>query len=153
MKLLKVLLSVSTFWTERIGPTAALKTLELMEKFKSWERITYLGDQLRNGWINSAKNSKIEISTYGIPALSTFVLNHTDSQKFKTFLTHEFLKKGILASTIFYASTEHNEKIIVEYREIFETIIIKINICIYGNNKIEHLIEGPISTSGFKRLN
>ena len=26
----------STFWTERIGPTAALKTLEIMEKTKSW---------------------------------------------------------------------------------------------------------------------
>ena len=26
----------STFWTERIGPTAALKTLEVMEREKSW---------------------------------------------------------------------------------------------------------------------
>ena len=25
----------STFWTERIGPTAALKTLEIMEREKS----------------------------------------------------------------------------------------------------------------------
>ena len=143
----------STFWTERIGPTAALKTIELMEKLKSWERITYLGEQLRNGWINSAKNNKIEISTFGIPALSTFVFNHTDSQKFKTFLTQEFLKKGILASTIFYASTEHNEKIIEEYLEIFDTIMMRINKCIYGNDKIDNLIDGPISTSGFKRLN
>ena len=30
----------STFWTERIGPTAAIKTLEEMEKIKSWEIIT-----------------------------------------------------------------------------------------------------------------
>ena len=30
----------STFWTERIGPTAALKTLEVMEREKSWEKIT-----------------------------------------------------------------------------------------------------------------
>ena len=27
----------STFWTERIGPTAALKTLEVMDQKKSWE--------------------------------------------------------------------------------------------------------------------
>ena len=26
----------STFWTERVGPTAALKTLEVMERGKSW---------------------------------------------------------------------------------------------------------------------
>ena len=28
----------STFWTERIGPSAALKTLEVMEREKSWEK-------------------------------------------------------------------------------------------------------------------
>ncbi len=33
----------STFWTERIGPTAALKTLEVMQKEKSWEVITKIG--------------------------------------------------------------------------------------------------------------
>ena len=33
----------STFWTERIGPTAALKTLEVMRRIKSWEIITEIG--------------------------------------------------------------------------------------------------------------
>ena len=33
----------STFWTERIGPTAALKTLEVMQMVKSWETITEIG--------------------------------------------------------------------------------------------------------------
>ena len=30
----------STFWTERIGPTAALATLKIMEREKSWKTIT-----------------------------------------------------------------------------------------------------------------
>ena len=29
----------STFWTERIGPTAALKTLEVMKKEESWKKL------------------------------------------------------------------------------------------------------------------
>ena len=33
----------STFWTERIGPAAALKTLEVMEREQSWETITKVG--------------------------------------------------------------------------------------------------------------
>ena len=40
----------STFWTERIGPTAALKTLEIMEKERSWEQITMKGEKLRKIW-------------------------------------------------------------------------------------------------------
>ena len=37
----------STFWTERIGPTAALKTLEVMKRVKSWEIITDLGKKMQ----------------------------------------------------------------------------------------------------------
>ena len=33
----------STFWTERIGPTAALETLKIMESKKSWKTITEIG--------------------------------------------------------------------------------------------------------------
>ena len=33
----------STFWTERIGPSAAIKTLEIMESERSWEKITNIG--------------------------------------------------------------------------------------------------------------
>ena len=40
----------STFWTERIGPTAALKTLEVMERERSWQTITAIGLELRRGW-------------------------------------------------------------------------------------------------------
>lgn len=38
----------STFWTERIGPTAALATLKVMERVKSWEVITAIGNSNKN---------------------------------------------------------------------------------------------------------
>ncbi len=37
----------STFWTERIGPTAALETLKIMEKNKSWKEITSIGKKIK----------------------------------------------------------------------------------------------------------
>ncbi len=40
----------STFWTERIGPVAALKTLEIMNKTKSWEVITSIGKDIERRW-------------------------------------------------------------------------------------------------------
>jgi glutamate-1-semialdehyde 2,1-aminomutase len=40
----------STFWTERIGPAAALKTLEVMERTESWTRITNTGLAIRARW-------------------------------------------------------------------------------------------------------
>ncbi|HAZ26015.1 MAG TPA: hypothetical protein DCY95_16715, partial [Algoriphagus sp.] len=97
----------STFWTERIGPAAALKTLEVMEKLKSWEIITEKGKKMQQGWIELAENHTIDIQISGIPSLSTYTFKYEDGLKFKTFLTQEMLKKGFLASTNFYAATVH----------------------------------------------
>ena len=53
----------STFWTERIGPTAGLATLKEMEKVKSWEIITATGKIIKNNWkrLASANNINIQI--------------------------------------------------------------------------------------------
>ena len=62
----------STFWTERIGPTAALKTLEVMEKTKSWEIITKTGKLKSNkNWDKISKENKSK-SNIKIPALAGF---------------------------------------------------------------------------------
>ena len=41
----------STFWTERIGSSAALATLKVMEKEKSWEKITSIGESINKEWM------------------------------------------------------------------------------------------------------
>ena len=45
----------STFWTERIGYVAALKTLEVMKNEKSWKTITNTGFKIRDKWKKIAK--------------------------------------------------------------------------------------------------
>jgi glutamate-1-semialdehyde 2,1-aminomutase len=60
----------STFWTERIGSVAALKTLEVMERVKSWEIITNTGLEIRKGWQNLADRYNLDITHWGIPALA-----------------------------------------------------------------------------------
>ena len=37
----------STFWSERSGPVAANKTLDIMEKTKSWKKITEIGSEVQ----------------------------------------------------------------------------------------------------------
>jgi glutamate-1-semialdehyde aminotransferase len=57
----------STFWTERIGPTAALATLKVMEEIKSWEIITAIGNTMRKGWQQLADEHNLKITISGIP--------------------------------------------------------------------------------------
>ena len=58
----------STFWTERIGPTAALKTLEVMENIESWKIITDIGLKVRTAWSNLFDKYNIDFNISGIPS-------------------------------------------------------------------------------------
>ena len=142
----------STFWTERIGPTAALKTLEVMDRIKSWEIITKTGAKVVSNWKKIAKEANVEISVFGIPAISSYSFKY-NNLKFKTYVTQEMLKKGFLASTNFYASTAHNDKILNSYFDALSEVYASISKCISGSKDIDKLLDSPVCHDGFYRLN
>ena len=143
----------STFWTERIGPAAALKTLEVMERVKSWEIITNAGKKMQEGWNKVANNNNISITISGIPSLSTYSINSNEALKYKTLITQEMLKKGFLASTNFYASIAHSDLDFELYFEALNDVYKVIASCEGKSVNIDGLLEGPVCHSGFKRLN
>lgn len=63
----------STFWTERIGFVASLKTLEIMENEKSWEQVNQTGIYIRDGWERISKNNNLEINITGLPSLCELI--------------------------------------------------------------------------------
>jgi glutamate-1-semialdehyde 2,1-aminomutase len=142
----------STFWTERIGPTAALKTLEVMEREKSWETITKIGNGISSQWQSLADKHDLNISTWGLPALSGYTFNTPDALAYKTLITQEMLKKGYLAANSVYACTEHKQELVDGYFSELDPIFATIKECEDGLD-INSLLEGPLCHSGFKRLN
>ena len=142
----------STFWTERIGPTAALKTLEVMEREKSWKTITKIGNSISRQWKTLADKHELDISTWGHPALSGYTFNSSNTLSYKTLITQEMLKKGYLASNSVYVCTEHSPNIINDYFEVLDPIFSLIKECEEGRD-IMGLLKGPICHSEFKRLN
>ena len=143
----------STFWTERIGPVAALKTLEIMEREKSWKRITYLGEKIFLIWKKLSKKHNLKINISGLPSLAKFSFESKNSQAYKTFITQEMLKRKFLAADAAYLSTSHNEKILKEYSEYLDEIFYKISECEKENLNISNILKYPISYIPFSRLN
>ncbi len=143
----------STFWTERIGPTAALKTLEVMQKEKSWLYITEMGKYVQEQWQKLADLHQLGISQFGIPSLAGFAFDAEDSLKYKTLITQEMLKKGYLASTLLYSSLKHTRRNVDEYIEELEKVFALIKKCEDGQINIDNLLETPVCHGGFKRLN
>ena len=143
----------STFWTERIGPAAALATLEVMKQTESWNVITTQGRKIQNGWHKLGKENNLIVNTSGIPALSSFNLETTQWLESKTYISQEMLKNGYLAGSSVYTCIQHTDAVIEDYFEQLEPIFKTLGT--YHNNQrdISELLDGPISHGGFKRLN
>ena len=62
----------STFWTDRVGPTAALATLDRMKKIKSWVIITKKGKKIKEAWRKIFKKYNLKVEITGINALPAF---------------------------------------------------------------------------------
>ena len=142
----------STFWTDRIGPTAALAALDVMEKERSWEQITAKGLQNKKRWQALADKYGLKINQWGIPALAGYTFDSPNALAYKTYVTQEMLKKGYLAGTLMYTSLAQTQEILDGYFEALDPVFADIRDFEDGKNVIEAL-EGPVCQAGFKRLN
>ncbi len=142
----------STFWTERIGPTAALKTLEVMERTKSWETITQTGLNIRQRWQQLADKHGLQIDHWGLPALTGYSFKSDNALAYKTLITQEMLAKGYLAGNSVYVCTEHTPAVLDGYFAELDPIFATIKECEEGRN-VMGLLRGPVCHTGFKRLN
>ena len=123
-----------------------------MEKIKPWKKVNSIGKAMMNIWKTTAKKNKINIKVFGIPTLAKFTFLERNDE-FKTFLTQEFLKHNILATTSFYPSYAHNTKSLNKYRKILDKVFKEIRF--FQKNKINssEFLKSEVSRVPFGRLN
>ncbi|MBK6880146.1 MAG: aminotransferase class III-fold pyridoxal phosphate-dependent enzyme [Elusimicrobia bacterium] len=141
----------STYWTDRIGPAAALATLEKMEKMSVPVHLSAVGKRVQEGWRAAAKVFKIDIEITGILPLSHFSFLHEKALVLKTLFTQEMLDRGFLASTSFYASLAHGEEQMGRYLEAVHDVFSRLAKALATGNP-EGALRGPVCHSGFRRL-
>jgi glutamate-1-semialdehyde aminotransferase len=141
----------STYWTERVGPAAAIATINKMQKVQSWEHITKMGRIIWDGWEKAAKKHGINIEVHGPECLVGFKFEYPEANALRTLFTQEMLKKGYLAGTSVYVSYSHKEQHINDYLVAVDSVFNLIKKAITEGKVKEHL-EGAVAEDGFKRL-
>lgn len=142
----------STFWTERIGYTAALKTLEIIKRDEVYINLIKYGNQINEIWKNAAEQSGIDIHISGISPLTHITFKNTSPMESQTFYTQEMLKRGYLLGASIYSTNAYSKSIIEEFgKHTFEVFIQLAEYLKLG--KLIDQLEGPIIETGFKRLN
>jgi glutamate-1-semialdehyde 2,1-aminomutase len=141
----------STYWTERIGPTAALACIKKMKAHDVPNHLIAMGKQVQAGWKSAADKNGLAVEISGIYPLGHFIFVHPEPLVLKTLFTQLMLEKGFLASTVFYASFAHKNEHVSAYLEAVNEAFAFIAEAVRGGDPARHL-KGPVCHSGFKRL-
>ncbi len=143
----------STFWTERIGLAASLKTIECYERYNVSAHQEKVGKRVRDIWTKLADKYGIKIHIFGILPLIHFGFEYENPRAFKTYFTQEMLKEGFLAANGVYASLAHTDEAIDKYEAACDRVFSKIGDIIKVGKNIEDELDGPVCHAGFERLN
>jgi len=142
----------STFWTERIGPTSARKTLEVMSNCQSWDLITTTVLKITKRQKDMAAIYGLAITTADLPSQTNFTITSANDLADRTLTTQEMLSNGFLASNSVYVCREHTPEIGDEYFANLDLVFQTLRVC-EDERDIGTLLKGPVCDSGFRRLN
>jgi glutamate-1-semialdehyde 2,1-aminomutase len=143
----------STYWTEGIGPVAALATLRKMEQVKAHEHAAQIGAAVSAVWQERAAEHGLLIQTGdGYPCLAHFKFAYDNSETLRTLYTQMMLERGFLGGVSIYPTTAHTADVVNLYdaavSDVFSILAQAIR-----KDCVDSLLRGPVAHSGFRRLN
>lgn len=140
----------STYWTESIGPVAAIATIRKMMSQDVQEHLVQCGKSIQEGWSRLAAKHQLDIHVGSMYPMSHFDFKEKPSI-LKTLFTQEMLKRGFLATNAFYSSYAHKQEHLDAYLNAVDEVFGLISKALSEGNP-EGLLNGPVCHTGFKRL-
>jgi len=142
----------STYWTDRIGPAAALATIRKHRRCDVARRLNHIGTLVREGWRVAAERAGLRLEIGGMVPLSHFAIQAADAPAAHTLYTQLMLEKGYLATKACYVTYAHSEPIVEEYLQATEDTFGVIAAALH-RGAVRDMLHGPVAHSGFARLN
>jgi glutamate-1-semialdehyde 2,1-aminomutase len=141
----------STYWTERIGPAAALATIRKHRRCEVPKHLIEIGNLVKAGWRRAADRAGLAIKLGGIAPLASFAFDYPNAQTVRTLFTQLMLEKRFLATSGFYASYAHQPEHVESYlRAVEETFAVLAEAI--EKKAVDRLLKGPVAHAGFYRL-
>jgi glutamate-1-semialdehyde aminotransferase len=140
----------STYWTERIGPVAALAAVRKLREHGVPAHLAAMGARMRAGWEALAARHSLRIVTRGIAPLPSFAFEYgDDSAALRTLYTQCMLDEGFLASGAFYPSFAHEPRhvdaALAATGRAFETVRSAM-----ADGSVHARLRGPVASSGLR---
>ena len=142
----------STYWTESVGPAAALATVQKMRKIDLPAHVSAIGNTVMEFWRKYADTYNLPVITgESYPCFAHFRFEHEFSGELRTLYTQLMLRRGFLAGTMIYPTLAHTEDVVTGYGAAIDEVFSEIaDIC--EKDEIKKRLDGPAAHSGFSRL-
>lgn len=143
----------STYWTEAVGPVAALATIDKMEKTRVWEHVDKIGARVKEDWAEMAAKNGVDIHCSGENCLAHFDFAE-HKLELKTLYTVLMLEEGFLGNTAIYPTLAHNDDVCDKYKNAMDVVFGKIADILKkgGKEAVLEALNGDVCQSGFARL-
>jgi glutamate-1-semialdehyde 2,1-aminomutase len=141
----------SAYWTESVGPAAALATLKKMEESNVVSHVNRLGTRIQDLWRTKAEANGLPLEVMGFPCAPSFKFNHELAQELKTLYTQLMLEKGFLAMALIYVSLAHTDEVVDKFAVALDETFGEMGDLLRKGTVAESL-KGPVAHAGFKRL-
>ena len=142
----------STYWTECVGPAAALAVIEKLEANDVAGYVNNIGSRINSLWGKyGSKYALPLVFDDGYPCLAHFKFDHSLSQQLNTLYVQLMLERGFLAGVSIYPTFAHTEEIVELYGNAIDEVFGIIARCI-KEDAIENMLKGPVAHTGFRRL-
>ena len=141
----------SAYWTEKIGPAAALATIRKHRRLEVSGHLISMGERVQAGWHKASERQGLQIIVSGIPPMSFLKFDYENGLAIETLFTKLMLERQFLASTPFYPSLAHDEDLVDQYLETVEEVF---RLCAQAidSGQVESTLNGPTRHADFRRL-
>jgi len=142
----------STYWTESVGPAAALAVIDKLWQHEVAGYVGGIGSRVMCMWKEYGQKYGLPVVIEdGYPCLAHFKFDHSLSQQLNTLYVQLMLERGFLAGVSIYPTFAHTEQIVDLYGEAIDEVF-SIIAGYLKEGTVEKILKGPVAHSGFRRL-
>jgi glutamate-1-semialdehyde 2,1-aminomutase len=141
----------STFWTEGVGPAAAVAAVKKMMRIDVPAHLARLGTQVMDGWRSLAARHGLALTVSGRPASCGLSFAHPENAALLTLMTTRMLGRGFLAGATCSLTLAHERHHVERYLDALDRVFAELADAVRAGDVTARL-GGPVKHTTFTRL-
>ena len=141
----------STYWTDGIGPAAAIATIRQMQQFDLPGHVERMGNLVLNTWTKLGQDHDVPAISTGLPQFAGLTFDHPRHVELSTLFTARMLDHGFLAGSSFYPTLAHQDHHVEAFYEAANVVFAELHRAIANDDCVERLGTAARQTD-FQRL-